>query len=219
MPTDSRTTSGNNTPPKSQVTIKKGWVELPIKVLRKAPWNYKEDDPQKAATLTANIKKNGQVQNIIVRDLGDDTFEVCNGNHRLDSFQELKYRKCMTFNLGKCTLAHAKRVAVETNETNFDNNPTALAGIIRELGFAGEESFDLEDLLETMPYDENEMKGMVDLLDFDWNAFDAAKKKKGEEGGEEPPSGPEGVTPTPDWQTRVITCPHCGEKVNLKDPK
>ena len=215
---DSRS-AGNCTPPKSQVTIKTGWVELPLDRLVKAPWNYKEDDPEKAKTLTANIKKNGQVQNIIVRDLDNGKFEVCNGNHRLDSFRELKLRKAMTYNLGKCSLAEGKRVAIETNETNFDNNPTALAGIIKELGFAADAPYDLSDLVETMPYDESEMKGMADLLDFDWNAFDAGRDPG--KGGEEPPEGtggePGGQTPHPDWQTRIITCPHCNEKINLKE--
>jgi hypothetical protein len=219
MPSDSRTTRGNHSPPKSQVTIKQGWVELPLDKLEKAPWNYKEDDPGKAKKLTANIKKNGQVQNIIVRDLGNGKFEVCNGNHRLDSFKELKLQKAMTFNLGRCTVAQGKRVAVETNETSFENNPTALAGIIKELGFAADAPYDLAELVETMPYDENEMKGMADLLDFDWNAFDSGKEgaKEGEEDEEDAEGEPGGQSPHPDWQTSVITCPHCNQKINLKD--
>lgn len=223
MPIDSRTTNRNNVPPVSKVTIKKGWVELPLDKLVKAPWNYKKNDKRKAAALTANIRRNGQVQNIIVRDLGDGKFEICNGNHRLDSFEDLKFRTAMTYNLGCCSLAAAKRVAIETNETNFDTDQKLLAGLIYDLGFSDVAEYDLSDLLETMPFDDNDMRQMVDSLGSNMNTFSECDDNnfgQGKVGGEdekEEDGVPGGQKAHPDWKTRVITCPYCNKEISLKD--
>ena len=55
---------------------------LPIDALRKAPWNYKTDDPKLAEKLRANMERNGQLENIVVRQMDDESYEVVNGNHR-----------------------------------------------------------------------------------------------------------------------------------------
>ena len=44
------------------------YVLIDIDKLVKADWNYKQDDEVKTAKLRANIRRNGQVENIIVRD-------------------------------------------------------------------------------------------------------------------------------------------------------
>jgi len=134
-----------------------GWVRLPISSLIKAPWNYKTDDAEKAEKLTANIKRNGQVQNIIVRDLGKGKFEIANGNHRLDSFQVLKYKDAVCYNLGKVSQAAAERVAIETNEQSFDPDPVKLGQVIEHIM----DEFSREDLLETMPYSEVDFDALV----------------------------------------------------------
>jgi hypothetical protein len=134
-----------------------GWVRLPLSALVKAEWNYKLDDEEKAKKLTANIKRNGQVQNIIVRDLGKGKFEIANGNHRLDSFLELKYKDAVCYNLGKVSQAVAERVAIETNEQSFDPDPIKLGQVIEHIM----EEFPREDLLETMPYSDVDFDALI----------------------------------------------------------
>jgi len=192
---------------------KKGWVQLPTKKLVKADWNYKEDDEEKAATLTANIRRNGQIENIIVREVDGGKFEVANGNHRVDSFLDLKFKTCICYNLGPVSEQEAKRVAVETNETRFNSDRTALASIIHELGFAADAEFDLADLVETMPYDETELKGFSDLLNFDWSSFEQKRVPPPNSGDEDGDSGPTGEG----GGARIICCPHCEGEINLDD--
>lgn len=145
--------------------VKVGWVRLPLTALQKAPWNYKVDDAEKAKKLTANIKRNGQVQNIIVRDLGRGKFEIANGNHRLDSFKELKYKDAVCYNLGKVSQAVAERVAIETNEQSFDPDPIKLGQVIEHLM----EEFPKEDLLSTLPYAEVDFDALIAAGGFDPN--------------------------------------------------
>jgi hypothetical protein len=134
-----------------------GWVRLPTTCFIKAAWNYKTDDEEKAKKLTANIKRNGQVQNIIVRDVGKGKFEIANGNHRLDSFIALKFKDAVCFNLGKVSQAAAERVAIETNEQSFDPDPVKLGQVIEHIM----EEFEKDDLLATMPYGEMDFDALI----------------------------------------------------------
>lgn len=43
------------------------YIELPINKLLKADWNYKVDNEALLEKLKNNLKRNGQIENIIVR--------------------------------------------------------------------------------------------------------------------------------------------------------
>lgn len=163
----------------------KGFMEISVKKLKPAEWNYKKDDDEKALKLLSNIKRNGQLENIIVRDIGRGKFEVVNGNHRLPVFKELGIDP-MVFNLGKITQAEAERIAIETNETRFETDHIALAERIAGLM----DEWSIEDLAATMPYTEEELDGMAKLLDFDWEQFNSDEDEDSQgdgNGDEEPP--------------------------------
>lgn len=151
-----------------------GFCEIEIDKILKAGWNYKSDNDSLKEKLKANIKLNGQVENIVVRQLEEDVFECCNGNHRLDVLLELKYKKVYCFNLGAINKKQAMRVAIETNETKFSTDNVRLAGVFQEI-FS---EMDITDLVNTMPFSVDEMKGFKDLLDFDWDEYN---KTSGEE--------------------------------------
>lgn len=135
--------------------------------LVKASWNYKTDDEEKAKKLKANIKRNGQIENLIVRELDTGFFEVANGNHRLDVFEELEMTHAVCYDLGQISAAEAKRIAIETNETRFRTDQLELAALLKEL--SGE--FDINELETTLPYTHDELDGFLKLLDFDWNQY------------------------------------------------
>lgn len=138
---------------------------IEIEKLVGADWNYKkEDENGLLETLRNNIKRNGQIENIIVRELDTGFYEVCNGNHRLKVFQELQMPKAICYNLGKISLAEAKRLTIETNETKFKADSIRLAETVTELL----NSFSVDELAETMPYSADEITNFKDILDFDW---------------------------------------------------
>lgn len=124
-----------------------------IDQLVKADWNYKNDNPELAAKLAENMKRNGQVENILVRHLPTGFLEVVNGNHRFDALKLLGAEEVMAYDLGEISQEHAMRIAIETNETRFDSDSEKLEGILREI--AG--SFSLEDLAATMPFKPDEL--------------------------------------------------------------
>lgn len=181
----------------SNAEITKGFGFIEIQRLVKADWNYKKDDDDKKKKLIANLKRNGQVENIIIRHLDTGFYEVVNGNHRLDAMQEIGMEKVFAFNMGDISLAHAERLAVETNETRFDNDAVKLAKLIKEVA----DEFGVEDIEVTMPYSAEEMQNMFNLLDFDWSGSDNPGTD----------SGPQGKT--------GFKCPECGHEGEEKEFK
>ena len=139
--------------------MEKGFCELNISQLVRADWNYKNDSPALAEKLANNIRRNGQVENIIVRELDTGLFEVVNGNHRLDVLRSLKFEKVFCYNLGRVSLAQAKRVAVETNETKFDTNNDIFEDVMREIV----EVDGIDDILKTMPFSEDELNELLHI--------------------------------------------------------
>lgn len=150
--------------------LPKGWCEVHISMLVKADWNYKKDSyevPMMRDALKKNMMRNGQIENILIRELDTGFYEVVNGNHRYDAMVELEIQTVHCYNLGKVSLAHAQRVAVETNETKFPHDHSKLAGVINEIS----QEFDISELTETMPYTTDELTGIIDVGNFDFGTY------------------------------------------------
>lgn len=133
--------------------MEKGFCSVSIEKLIKAKWNYKEDNDAIMQKLIENIKRNGQIENIIIREIDNGLFEIVNGNHRLDALSVLNIDMVHCYNLGKISETQAKRIAIETNETRFMSNDIFLENIIKELL----NDIDMEDLKLTIPIDIEKM--------------------------------------------------------------
>jgi len=128
-----------------------------IEKLFEAPWNYKKDDHDLSKKLAKNIKRNGQIENILIRELKDGSYEVVNGNHRYRAMKELGAKKIIAYNLGKISLSEAKRIAYETNETKFKADDAR----VQDLFFDILQDFDKKDLLSTMPIGESQIDEFI----------------------------------------------------------
>jgi len=150
---------------------------IKMEKLVSAKWNYKKDEPEKLEKLVNNLKRNGQVENLIVRLLDSGSYEVVNGNHRLEAFKSLKFTKAICYDLGKVSTQEAKRLAIETNETKFEVDSIKLAENIKDIM----EQFKLEDLELTMPYSAEDLVNYNQLLEFDWDDFEKENAAQVEE--------------------------------------
>ncbi|NCU28929.1 MAG: hypothetical protein EOM85_04670, partial [Candidatus Moranbacteria bacterium] len=139
--------------------MEKGYHDIDIDKLVKAGWNYKENNDALMEKLINNIKRNGQIENIIVRELDTGFFEVVNGNHRLDALNAIGSKTVYCYNLGQISESQAKRIAVETNETKFQSSEESLAGILREII----DEFDDFDI--TSPFSEEELNELLGDID------------------------------------------------------
>jgi hypothetical protein len=149
---------------------------LPLAQIVKADWNYKKEDTELTKKLVANIKRNGQVENVLVRQLKDGRFEMVNGNHRHDAFTLLKQQRVLVCDLGKISKAAAMRIALETNETKYETDFVQLSKLMKELG----SEFTDDDLLGTMPFDLRELQDIRNITEFQWPES-GGKKAKGEQ--------------------------------------
>ncbi len=149
------------------------FVMIKVECLIPADWNYKviltsSDHEQKIMdALESNFRKNGQIENIIVREIKGGKYEVVNGNHRLEVAKKIHMDSLMCFNLGKITLSEAKRIAIETNETKFTSDEFQLARRIEEI----REDFQLDDLSETMTFEIADFERFDKMLNFDETDF------------------------------------------------
>lgn len=109
------------------------WKWINVSLLDEAPWNYKNADPETQKKLEASMRASGQVENLIVRPVGD-RFEVVNGNHRLRVYRKIKrWKRAYCCDIGPVSTAVAIRVAIETNETRFSVDDRKLAAVVASL--------------------------------------------------------------------------------------
>ncbi|QDP49442.1 MAG: hypothetical protein Unbinned2716contig1000_23 [Prokaryotic dsDNA virus sp.] len=155
--------------------VKKGFTKIKIDKLVKADWNYKEENEKLSEKLLSNMKRNGQIENILIRELETGFFEVVNGNHRLDVMNKLKIKDVQAYNFGKIGLPQAQRIALETNETKFENDSIKMAELVTELT----KEFDIKDLVDSLPYTIDEINNMNDLVSFDFNEFETDESESG----------------------------------------
>lgn len=143
------------------MSVKKGYVSIPLSKIVHAKWNYKLNDDKLQSKLVENIRNNGQIENLLVRELPYGTYEAVNGNHRLMALNTLNYKEAFVYNLGKISEEQAKRIAIETNETRFESDPNLLANLVQEI------SLNFEDFSETSPFSPEQMESFSDILDTD----------------------------------------------------
>lgn len=143
------------------------YIELPLNKLVKADWNYKVDDAALLEKLKNNLKRNGQIENIIVRVLPTGFYEIVNGNHRYDALLAIGIETAVCYNLGEISLLAAQKIAIETNETRFDSDKEALAKLIEEIKLSNE--FTDEELNTTFPFTADEYEDFANSLMPDIN--------------------------------------------------
>jgi len=164
-------------------------------LLNKAEWNYKEEDAEMADKLTENIKRNGILQVSVLYEEEDGRLVVLDGNHRLDSYYRLNIQEVPCVNLGKITLAEAKRISVELNETKFENDVFKLAQTIKDIG----EEFSIDDMVKTLGFSKDELESLATIDEVDFEELNEEELNEDEPLDEERPGDQE------------VKCPNCGK--------
>ncbi len=121
------------------------------------------EDAELQAKLEENIKRNGQLETVLVRSLGDGLYEVINGNHRLSAFQNAGIQKVMCYVVDGLSVEKAKRLAIELNETRFKADPKKMAELMAGLLL----EYSAEDLGDTMPFSKAQLESYIpDTIDW-----------------------------------------------------
>ena len=133
--------------------------EVNPKDLRPNPWNPNIVDPINQLKLEASIQKDGIKRPIVVRTLEDGSLEIIGGQHRTMAAISLGYERVPVINRGKISDADAKRETLIDNFRYGSDDALRFSALLQdpEIGSA-------EELLMTMPIDEEELAGYFSHL-------------------------------------------------------
>lgn len=106
-------------------------IDVPLKLLREAPWNPNEADEATLRRLTASIGRFGAVLPLVVRPLGE-AFEVIGGNQRLRVYQEQEIETvpCVVIEADDIS---ARLLAQALNAIHGEDDLNKKAAVVRDL--------------------------------------------------------------------------------------
>jgi ParB family transcriptional regulator, chromosome partitioning protein len=107
-------------------------VNLPLEHLKPALWNSNQMDQETSRKLKESIRRYGVIENLVVRKLSDEAFEVLSGNQRLKLLAE------MGFSTAPCLVvkvddAQAKLLAQAVNHIRGEDDLGLRAEIMKEV--------------------------------------------------------------------------------------
>jgi ParB family chromosome partitioning protein len=106
--------------------------EIPLCQLKEAPWNANKMDVAMLSHLQESISRYGIVENLVVRKLQDETFEVISGNQRLNALREAGYQEapCQVVDLND---THARLLAQALNHIQGQDDLGLRAELLRHV--------------------------------------------------------------------------------------
>ena len=154
-------------------------IEIPLNKLVEAPWNPNQLDPAMLARLTESISRYGLVQNLVVRPLGDGTYEVLSGNQRLQVLRERGHEvvPCVVVELDD---APARLLAQALNRVHGEDDLGLRAELVREVL----DKLSQEEVLSLLPETAESLSslcslGQEDMAEYlaSWQKAQAARLK------------------------------------------
>ena len=124
-----------------------------------------------------NIEKEGLIGGIIVREMEKEKgkYIIIDGEHRWKATKELGYKEIPVIILDK-KLPDAMIATINFNKLRGELDTLKLAEVIHNLG----KTYNMEELEDKMGYSQDELKGLENLLKFDFDQFDEAPVDLGE---------------------------------------
>jgi ssDNA-specific exonuclease RecJ len=148
------------------------------------PWNPNKTKPRQQKAIAESLKTYSQIIDIIVRPNGD-RYQIIDGEHRYDELTDDVYVTV----LHGLSDADAKKLTIIMNETRGEADKIELAQLLADL--ANELSG--EDLLNALPYEQNELDELVKLAEVDWDNFNNSDDEQPNFKGESDPTEDEFV--------------------------
>jgi ParB family chromosome partitioning protein len=107
-------------------------IEIPLSRLREAPWNANQMDFDTMQKLRESIRRFGCVHNLVVRETGNDIFEVLSGNQRLKLLREMGFT-CAPCFIVSLDDARARLLAQALNQIHGADNLGLRAELVKEV--------------------------------------------------------------------------------------
>jgi ParB family transcriptional regulator, chromosome partitioning protein len=107
-------------------------TEIPIEQLRGAAWNANFMDEEMVEHLRESVKRYGLVENLVVRQLAADCFEVLSGNQRLKLLHEMGLSPVPCF-VVDVDDSHARLLAQALNHIRGQDDLGLRAELVKEV--------------------------------------------------------------------------------------
>lgn len=143
--------------PEDEVRDYERFKLVPVELLEGSAWNYKDEDPAMEAALANNLKRNGQVENLNVREKKNGMLAVGDGHHRTTQFQRDGRSFVLVCDHGPISDKELQRIVLEKQETNFPTNKGKLNSIL--LGLA--QKYSIEDLSLSLPWSDKALRKLM----------------------------------------------------------
>jgi len=132
--------------------------EIGVESLKANPWNPNRMSEEMYHKLKAYVKREGLVEPIVVRPLGDG-YQILGGYHRWKIATDLGYETvpCAVVELDD---RRAKILSVNLNEMKGQSVSVLLSELVHDLS----QELTLEDLESQLPYSEVELKDVLEIM-------------------------------------------------------
>tara|TARA_R100001443_G_scaffold83055_1_gene89904 strand:+ start:4671 stop:5315 length:645 start_codon:yes stop_codon:yes gene_type:complete len=147
-------------------------IEMDVKDLIKADWNYKSDGTdEQIEKLMNSINVDNSVGVLAVREI-NNKFEVIDGNHRLEAVIRLNWEKVPCENFGEISKGKAITIARRRNHKWFEDDLLQYAQIFKEDVVP---EFTMDELADFMPDSLEDMENLLKMDEFDWTELPEEK--------------------------------------------
>ena len=152
-------------------------TDLPIDQLKEARWNPNVMNEAMLMRLRESISRFGLVSNLVVRTLGDDTYEVLSGNQRLQVLKDsnVQTAPCVVLDLDD---SHARLLAQGLNRIEGTDDFGLKAELVREVL----NSIPQSEVMSLLPDSSESLTALVSLGEADmaqhlqaWDQAQAAR--------------------------------------------
>lgn len=133
--------------------------EIAIDHIKPNPWNPNVVDEKIMAKLKADIKRKGFIPPVVVRQVGNNEYEIVDGEHRWTVCKELGYTT-IPAQVVDMNDTEAKLKTVQLNYLRGNPVPIRMANLIHDLN----RTMTLDDIEDALPYEKAELQDSLSLL-------------------------------------------------------
>lgn len=140
-------------------------LEVDINTLAPNAWNPNKQNDAIFDAAKESIKKYGFIQPILVREK-DQGYEIIDGEHRWRAAKELGSTRITIENIGQLPEQDAKALTILMNAIKGEDDAIKRGVLFKEF------TDQYPELLDLMPFTDDEIEHDIQLIDFDPNDYD-----------------------------------------------
>lgn len=168
---------------------------VPLETLHENTWNPNQQSERAFEAEKESIDTFGFIDPITVRAHPDikGEWQIVDGAHRYRALTQLGHTDPVPIAIIDVTEAQAKRLTIILNETRGAADRVDLAALLADLSA----EVGVDELRRGLPFDEDELDGLLKLADFDFDNFKLS----------DPPSAGGEDDPADEWATIPMRVP------------